>query len=83
MEKKLTFDNELNEIFIDELEEELNQQDFCPRTQDDYLVEFYLSANMDDRTWKSYVEDIDGGDNFAEYCEYIFKILEEEEYFEN
>ena len=38
---------------------------------------------MDDRTWKSYVRDINGGDNFADFCEEFFKMLDEEEYFES
>ena len=42
--------------------------------------DFY--APTDDRVWKSNVEDIDGGDNFADYCEYIFEILDEEDYYE-
>ena len=33
----------------------------------------------DDRYWKSNVRDIRGGDNFADYCKYIFKLYEEEE----
>lgn len=37
----------------------------------------------DERVWKSYVEDIDGEDNFADYCNYFFKMLEEEGYFDN
>lgn len=36
----------------------------------------------DDRVWESYVEDIEDGDNFADYCEYIFDLLEEEGYYE-
>lgn len=46
-------------------------------TDDDY---YQLSDN---RTWKSNVEDIQGGDNFAEYCEYFYELLDEEEYFDN
>ena len=33
------------------------------------------------RTYKSNVEDIDGGDNFADYCEDFFEMLDQEEYF--
>ena len=48
----------------------------------DYLIEedFYFSSH--DRCLESYIEDIDGGDNFADYCEDMFKLLEKEEYFE-
>lgn len=47
----------------------LTEQDFYPPT--------------DDRTWKSNVRDIIGGDNFADFCESFFEALDEEEYFEN
>lgn len=50
--------------------------------------DFYQTYNdweplVDDRVWESYVENIDGGDNFADYCQYIFRVLDEEEYFDN
>ena len=48
----------------------------------DYLTEESFYPPSDDRYLESYVEDIDGGDNFADYCEYIFKLLEEEGYYE-
>lgn len=35
----------------------------------------------DDRTFNSYIEDIKDGDNFADYCEYIFELLDEEDYY--
>lgn len=47
---------------------ELNEQDFYPP--------------YDDRFWVSYIEDIEGGDNFVDYCVYIFELLEEENYYE-
>ena len=47
----------------------LTEQDFYPPS--------------DDRCWKSNVRDISGGDNFADYCEHFFKMLDEEEYFES
>lgn len=37
---------------------------------------------FDNRYWKSNVGDIVGGDNFADFCEYFFKILDKEEHFE-
>ena len=55
----------------------------------DYLYEFEGCFDIendfeeiDDRYWKSGVEDIEGGDNFIDYCEYIFEILEEEGYYD-
>lgn len=47
----------------------LTEQDFYPPS--------------DDRCWKSNVRDITDGDNFADFCEDFFELLEEEEYFEN
>lgn len=43
--------------------------------------EFYPLS--DDRIWTSNVEDIDGGDNFADYCKEFFEMLEEEGYYDN
>lgn len=43
-------------------------------------IDFYPPS--DNRVLKSYVEDIDGGDNFADYCEYIFDLYEEEGYYD-
>lgn len=48
----------------------------------DYLTEADFYPPSDNRYWKSYVEDIEGGDNFADYCAYVFEILEEEGYYE-
>ena len=50
---------------------------------DEILSEQDFYRPSDDRVWESYVEDIDGGDNFADYCEYFFELLDEEEYFES
>ena len=47
----------------------LTEQDFYPQT--------------DNRHWKSNVVDIVGGDNFADFCEDFFELLDEEEYFES
>lgn len=43
-------------------------------------VDFYPPS--DNRVWKSGVKDIYGGDNFGDYCEYIFGLLDEEEYYQ-
>jgi hypothetical protein len=48
----------------------------------DYLTDKDFYPPFDDRYLESYVEDIDGGDNFADYCAYIFELLEEEDYYE-
>lgn len=47
----------------------------------DYLTEESFYPPYDNRVWESYVEDIAGGDNFADYCEYIFELLEENGYY--
>lgn len=54
----------------------LNKQHTFELTEQD----FYTTS--DDRYLESYVEDIDGGDNFANYCEDFFELLEEEGYYE-
>ena len=59
--------------------------DFSDILDDQYTFElkeqdFYFQT--DNRVLESYVEDIDGGDNFADYCKYIFGVLAEEEYFD-
>ena len=54
-----------------------------PKNNELHLTEADFYPPPDNRVWKSYVEDIAGGDNFADYCEYIFNILDEEEYFES
>ena len=43
-------------------------------------IDFYPPS--DNRTLKSNVVDIYGGDNFADYCNEFFTLLEEEEYYE-
>ena len=58
-------------------EDMLEEQSCCPTELDD------LSVSFDKRVWKSYVRDIDGGDNFADFCEEFFEMLDEEEYWEN
>lgn len=46
------------------------------------LTESDFYPPSDDRVLESYVEDIDGGDNFADYCEYIFDLYEQEGYYD-
>lgn len=45
----------------------------------DYLIEEDFYPPSDDRVFTSYVEDIYGGDNFADYCKDFFELYEEEE----
>ena len=61
------------------------------RMQDDCIFN-YLYKNVlneidfypppDNRVWETYIEDIEDGDNFADYCKYFFSICDEEEYFD-
>jgi hypothetical protein len=61
---------------IDDILRELDNQS-C-----DYLTESDFYPPSDNRYLESHVEDINGGDNFVDYCEYIFELLEEEGYYE-
>ena len=57
--------------------------DYTLNTQyTDCLTEVDFYPPIDNRVSKSYVQDINGGDNFADYCEYIFDLLEEEGYYD-
>lgn len=47
------------------------------------ILNFYINPISDNRTWNSYVYDIYGGDNFADFCEEFFELLDAEEYWEN
>lgn len=58
-------------------EDILEEQGYCSTEFDDLFV------NVDNRVWKSHVGDIYGGDNFADFCEEFFEMLDEEEYWEN
>lgn len=52
-------------------------------TDDDYRLEesdFYPPT--DDRVWESNIEDIEGGDNFVDFCKEFFKMLDEEGYWD-
>lgn len=66
MSRKYIYNNELN--IVDEQYDCITESDFYPP--------------FDNRVFVSYVDDIDGGDNFADYCEYIFDLYEEEGYYD-
>ncbi len=61
---------------IDDILDELDDQHI------DCLTEESFYTSTDNRVLESYIEDIDGGDNFADHCEYIFDLLEEEGYWD-
>lgn len=66
----------------------LDEQDFYwsdefTSTYDNtYLTEEDFYPPIDNRVWKSNVDDIDEEDNFVNYCSYIFELLDEYDYFE-
>lgn len=59
-----------------------NFDDILNEQYTDYLTEQDFYPPTDSRVLKSHIEDIEGGDNFADYCEYIFDLLEEEGYYD-
>ena len=58
-------------------------EDYMFINDDSCLTESDFYPPSDNRVWKSNVANISGGDNFADYCQYIFNVLEEEEYYDN
>ena len=61
---------------IDDILNKLDEQCYNCLTEESFYPPY------DNRHFESYVRDINGGDNFADYCEYIFDLLEEEGYYE-
>lgn len=82
MSNSYTFDKDLSNEELEALEE-LEERHFHLRDTNSYLDESDFYSSSDDRVWQSNIEDIDGGDNFADYCEYIFGLYEEEGYYDN
>lgn len=64
------------ELFWDDEESCSTDDDFC-------LTEEYTCPLIDNRVWKSNIDDIDGGDNFADFCEEFFEMLDEYDYWES
>ena len=71
-------ENSYNEIMDKELYDYLLNDDEFFLSEDEQELEIF----EDNLYWKSVVEDIDGGDNFIDYCEWFFEMLEEEGYYE-
>ena len=62
-----------------------NFEDMFDKIEEDYtdcLTEEDFYPPADERILKSHIRDIDGGDNFSDYCEYMFDLLEEEGYWD-
>lgn len=74
----------IDKLVMDKLifDESLKQQDLNQSDKDFLLTEIDLYPPSDNRILKSYIEDIDGGDNFADFCEEFFEMLEEEGYYD-
>lgn len=60
---------------IEDILDELDRQ-AC-----DFFTEESFYPPFDDRFLNSYIDDINGGDNFADYCKDFFEMLEEEDYY--
>ena len=62
----------------------INTNKYQDILNNDYtLTEEDFYPPYDNRSWKSNVRDICGGDNFADFCEDFFELLDEEEYFDD
>lgn len=59
-----------------------NILDALERQANDYLLENNFYTTFDERVLESNIDDIMGGDNFAEYCEEFFEMLEKEDYYD-
>ena len=79
MNNKYSIENILNKL---DRQEHSTEERISLKKNDFYLTEEDFYPPYDDRVLESYVEDIEGGDNFADYCKDIFELLEEEEYYE-
>lgn len=60
---------------INDVNINIEKNNYCLSKKD-----FYVSC--DDRKLESYIEDIEDGDNFEDYCKYIFNLYKEEGYWE-
>lgn len=87
----LSSKNEINE-FVEQYYNDLiinsnsysKQNNFNSKKKNDNpcLTEIDFYPPPDNRVLKSNVRDVNGGDNFADYCEYFFDLLEEEDYYD-
>lgn len=84
MDSEFVFDNELfDEKELERIIKELKRQGYDKEDIEFYLTEIDFYPPSDNRFWTSNVKDIIGGDTFADYCAYIFKLYEEEGYYDN
>ena len=73
-------DEEYYEILL--MEGDISENDNLSKNDYFCLKESDFYQPCDNRILKSYIEDIYGGDNFVDYCEYIFDLYEEENYYD-
>jgi hypothetical protein len=64
------------------MKNKFNFEDMLDEQYNGCLTEADFYPPSDNRTLKSNVRNIAGGDNFTDYCEYIFDLLEKEGYYE-
>ena len=85
MNYKLTLDDILKnqDLYLNDTDFCFKDRYFYQKNNNSCLEEKDFYPPSDDRVLESYVEDIEGGDNFADYCKEIFKLYEEEEYYED
>lgn len=65
------------------MEQKKKYEQILKRSKYILLTEQDFYPISDDRILTSNVEDIEDGDNFADYCKEFFDLLDEEEYFDN
>lgn len=80
MRKGYLFSDKMTNVSFDT---EFDEYDFHSKNRNGCLTERDFDPPSDKRKFTSNVEDIDGGDNFADYCEYFFGLLDEEGYYDN
>lgn len=64
------------------MDNKYNFEDITNNYYSGCLTEEDFYPPHDNRRLKSNIKDIVDGDNFVDYCEYIFHLLEEEGYYE-
>lgn len=74
--------DEQKRIIMDAIDKEIRYRNILNK-RNSTLTEQDFYPPSDDRVWTSNVEDIEDGDNFADYCKEFFELLDEEEYFDN
>lgn len=81
MQGKIRLPNDLFE-FDDELRDKFVEHHSYSNRSNFYLTKSDFYPPSDDRMWESNLEDIRDGDNFIDYCQYIFGVLKEEGYYD-